>query len=225
MLHRRWQMQLRIETEQHASSSKIKLGTFLEVQLLRLCTSTARAMGSIPGWGTKISYAVWYRQNVKKKKKKKEEEEEGREGGGGGKKKNKINLEILLEVITLRKTDAWFFMTHFKLYSILFKPLPLCNMTTTACPLPSLPCPSSTTQFFTTPNELYHLSPHSSQDKFQNLQHGYQGHLKFSSNLEQVTYLPLPPNTQLLPYWAPCFQMELVSPQPSDGMVTFGLWS
>ena len=64
-------------------------------------------MGSIPGWGTKISYAVWYRQHVKKKKKE-EEEEEGREGGGG-KKKIKIDLEILLEVITLRKQMHGFY--------------------------------------------------------------------------------------------------------------------
>ena len=33
-------------------------GIFLVVQWLRLCTSTARDMGSIPGWGTKILQAV-----------------------------------------------------------------------------------------------------------------------------------------------------------------------
>jgi len=42
------------------------------------------------------------------KKKKEEEEEEGREGGGG-KKKIKIDLEILLEVITLRKQMHGFY--------------------------------------------------------------------------------------------------------------------
>ena len=36
-------------------------------------------MGSIPGWGTKVSYAVWYIQNVKKKKKEEEEKEEEEE--------------------------------------------------------------------------------------------------------------------------------------------------
>ena len=56
-------------------------------------------MGSIPGWGIKISYAVWYIQNVKKKKKKKKKKEEEEEE----RKKIKINLEIPLEVITLRK--------------------------------------------------------------------------------------------------------------------------
>ena len=56
-------MQLRIETEQHASSSKIKLGTFLEVQLLRLCTSTVGGVDSIPGWGTKVPQAMWCAKN------------------------------------------------------------------------------------------------------------------------------------------------------------------
>ena len=42
----------------------------LVVQRLRLCTSKAGAMGSIPGWGTKIPGAAWHGQNIKKKKKK-----------------------------------------------------------------------------------------------------------------------------------------------------------
>ena len=33
-------------------------GTSLAVQWLRLCGSNAGAMGSIPGWGTKIPHAV-----------------------------------------------------------------------------------------------------------------------------------------------------------------------
>ena len=42
-----------------------KSGVFLVVQWLRLHASTSRAMGLIPGWGTKIPYTV-----AKKKKKK-----------------------------------------------------------------------------------------------------------------------------------------------------------
>ena len=37
---------------------KMSLGTSLAVQWLRLRTSTAGGMGSIPGWGTKISLAA-----------------------------------------------------------------------------------------------------------------------------------------------------------------------
>ena len=43
------------------------LGTSLAVWWLRLCTSNAGGMGSIPGWGTKIPYAVWHDQKKKKK--------------------------------------------------------------------------------------------------------------------------------------------------------------
>ena len=34
-------------------------GTSLVVQWLRLCTSNARVMGSVPGCGTKMPHAVW----------------------------------------------------------------------------------------------------------------------------------------------------------------------
>ena len=45
-----------------------ELGTSSEVQWLRLHTSTARGVGSIPGWGTKIPGALWQkrRKNLKK---------------------------------------------------------------------------------------------------------------------------------------------------------------
>ena len=45
----------------------VALGTFLVVQWFRFCASTAGAMGSIPGWETKILYA---RSGAAKKKKK-----------------------------------------------------------------------------------------------------------------------------------------------------------
>ena len=38
---------------------KNKIGTSLEIQLLRLCTSTAGGTGLIPGWGTNILHALW----------------------------------------------------------------------------------------------------------------------------------------------------------------------
>ena len=41
------------------------LGTSLEVWWLRLWASNAGGMGSIPGWGTKIPYAVWHDQKKK----------------------------------------------------------------------------------------------------------------------------------------------------------------
>ena len=44
------------------------LGTSLEIQWLRLCTSTAGGTGSIPDGGTKIPYAAWHGQGEKKKK-------------------------------------------------------------------------------------------------------------------------------------------------------------
>ena len=46
-------------------------GTSLVVQWLRLCTSTAGGMGSIPGRGTKIPHATWH--GLKKKKERKRE--------------------------------------------------------------------------------------------------------------------------------------------------------
>ena len=48
---------------------KRHLRTFLNVQWLRLPTSTAGGVGLIPGWGTKIPHAV-SRQNKFKEKKK-----------------------------------------------------------------------------------------------------------------------------------------------------------
>ena len=45
----------------------LALGTSLVVQWLRLCASTARGMGSIPGWGTKILHALQCGQKKKKK--------------------------------------------------------------------------------------------------------------------------------------------------------------
>ena len=47
--------------------SKIKLGTYLAVQWLRLRTSTAGGTGSIPGPGTKIPRAAQYGQKKKKR--------------------------------------------------------------------------------------------------------------------------------------------------------------
>ena len=44
------------------------LGTSLVVQWLRLHASNAGTVGSIPGQGTKIPYAVWHGQKIKKKK-------------------------------------------------------------------------------------------------------------------------------------------------------------
>ena len=35
-------------------------GTSLALQWLRHCTSSVRGFALIPGWGTKISFAVWY---------------------------------------------------------------------------------------------------------------------------------------------------------------------
>ena len=39
------------------------MGTSLTVQWLRLCVSNAGAVGSIPGWGTKIPHAVRPKKN------------------------------------------------------------------------------------------------------------------------------------------------------------------
>ena len=43
------------------------LGSSLAIQWLGLCASTARGLGSIPGWGTKIPKAVRHSQKKKKK--------------------------------------------------------------------------------------------------------------------------------------------------------------
>ena len=43
-------------------------GTSLTVQWLRLHAFNAGHLGSIPGWGTKIPYAIWCSQKKKKKK-------------------------------------------------------------------------------------------------------------------------------------------------------------
>ena len=45
-----------------------RIGTSLVVQWLRLHTSTAGGVGSIPGWGTKIPHAMGRSQKKKKKK-------------------------------------------------------------------------------------------------------------------------------------------------------------
>ena len=42
-------------------------GTYLEVQWLRLHTSTLAGMGSIPSQGTKIPHAAWCGQKLKKR--------------------------------------------------------------------------------------------------------------------------------------------------------------
>ena len=42
------------------------------VQWLRPCAPNADNTGSIPGWGTKILYAIQYDQKKKKERKKKE---------------------------------------------------------------------------------------------------------------------------------------------------------
>ena len=46
--------------------SYLTLSTSLVVQWLRLCASAARAVGSIPGRGTKIPHAAWHGQKNKK---------------------------------------------------------------------------------------------------------------------------------------------------------------
>ena len=47
----------------------LTFGTSLAVQWLKLCTSTAGGMGSIPGWETKILHAVQCSQNMNNKNK------------------------------------------------------------------------------------------------------------------------------------------------------------
>ena len=46
------------------------------IQLLRLSTSNARCVGSVPGVETMTLHAMWSSQKVLKKKKEEEEEEE-----------------------------------------------------------------------------------------------------------------------------------------------------
>ena len=50
---------------QEAASQVTLKGTSLVVQWLRLCTSNVRDKGSTPGWGTKISHAMWCSQKNK----------------------------------------------------------------------------------------------------------------------------------------------------------------
>ena len=45
---------------------KKQQGTSLVVQWLRLYTSKAGGTGLIPGWGTKIPYAMWHGQKIKR---------------------------------------------------------------------------------------------------------------------------------------------------------------
>ena len=51
--------------------NKVKWGTSLVVQWLRLCASSAEGPGSSPGRGTKNPHAVLLRQKKKKKAKRK----------------------------------------------------------------------------------------------------------------------------------------------------------
>ena len=50
---------------QRSQDSNTSLGNLLAVQWLGLSTSSARAAGSIPGSGTKITHAMWHGQNIK----------------------------------------------------------------------------------------------------------------------------------------------------------------
>ena len=54
--------------ENLAESESTDMGTSLAVQWLRLCASTAGAVGLIPGWGTKIPRAAQCGPTKKKKK-------------------------------------------------------------------------------------------------------------------------------------------------------------
>ena len=61
-------------------------------QVLRLRTSTAGGMGSIPGWGTKILPVARYgkeRKKERKEERKKERKKERKEGRKEGRKKAK----------------------------------------------------------------------------------------------------------------------------------------
>ena len=48
---------------------KLRSGTSLMVQWLRLHASKAGDVGSVPGWGTKILHASWHGQKRKGRKK------------------------------------------------------------------------------------------------------------------------------------------------------------
>ena len=54
------------------SLKRFTLGTSLAVLQLRFCASTARDVGSIPDWGTKIPHAMGAAKNFFKKENKKE---------------------------------------------------------------------------------------------------------------------------------------------------------
>ena len=45
---------------------KLRRGTSLAIQWLRLCAPTEVGMGSVPGWGTKIPHVMWHHQKKKK---------------------------------------------------------------------------------------------------------------------------------------------------------------
>ena len=86
-----------------------EIRTYLMVQWLRLCASTARVLGSSPGLGTKIPHAVWCGQKIRKflkklqrlqlifkvhqnyffKEKKREERKEGRKRKRGREREGK----------------------------------------------------------------------------------------------------------------------------------------
>ena len=52
-----WSQQC-MEIMRHREIEKVALGVSLAIQWLKLCASAARAMGSIPSWGTKILHAA-----------------------------------------------------------------------------------------------------------------------------------------------------------------------
>ena len=55
--------------KQEISNRKICGGNSLAVLWLGLWAFTAEGLGSIPGWGTRISQAVWHGQKKKKREK------------------------------------------------------------------------------------------------------------------------------------------------------------
>ena len=63
-LGREWRQ---INSSKHKSRNRIR-GTYFLIQWLRICASTTGGLGSFPGEGTKISYAVQCGSKKKKKK-------------------------------------------------------------------------------------------------------------------------------------------------------------
>ena len=57
---------LKLNQNKELSQSKtVNLGTSLAGQWLRLHTSIAGVSSTIPGWGTKILYTLWYKRKIK----------------------------------------------------------------------------------------------------------------------------------------------------------------